>query len=282
MQRMHTGDIEIDLLLEAIYRKYGYDFRDYDRSMIKRKLVQKAKDAGFRSISEMQSEVLYNEDFFSHLILDFSVNVTEMFRDITFFAAIRSTVIPLLQELPVIKIWHAGCATGEEVYSMAIILKEHDLYHKCKIYATDINHTALQKAKSGIFAVDRTGNYARNYRDSGGQFSFASYFTAKYNYAIIDQALKKNIIFSYHNLSTDTEFCEVDIIFCRNVLIYFNETLLERALQLISASLNAGGVLCLGPTETLNFTALKSQYRKIAATEQIYLKNKRISGYEQN
>jgi chemotaxis protein methyltransferase CheR len=220
----------------------------------------------------MQHKVLNNEDFFNSVFLDFSINVTEMFRDVSFFKKIRSALIPIISDYPLIKIWHAGCSTGEEVYSLAIVLKEHGLYERCKIYATDINEIVLAKAKRGIYPLDRTGRYARNYRLAGGECSFAEYFKTNYNSAIIMSELKRNIIFSYHNLATDQAFGEMDVIFCRNVLIYFDNPLINKVIGLFYNCLKTGGILCLGSKESPQFTDYWDYLTSLSAEEKIYRK----------
>ncbi len=190
MKKLENENIEIELIIEAIYRKYGYDFRNYSRSSLKRRILYRLAGSGLRSISEMQHHVLYDVKFFEKLLLDLSVNVTEMFRDPFFYKDLRKEVIPVLKTYPFLKIWHAGCATGEEVYSFAIILKEEGLYDKTQIYATDFNEVILHKAKQGIIPLDQINDYTSNYQQAGGKESFSNYYTAKYDSALIDQSLK--------------------------------------------------------------------------------------------
>ncbi len=247
-----TENIEIELLLEAIFRKYNYDFRGYSRASIKRRLKHRLSLSGFGSLTAMQHELLYNRDFFLLLLRDLSINVTQMFRDPSFYKTLRKSVLPEFANKEVIKIWHAGCSSGEEVYSMAILLQELGLYKKSRIYATDFDETILAKAKEGIYPADLLRAYTENYREAGGVESFADYYLARYERVIMDNSLKKNILFSAHNLVTDGVFGEMDLIFCRNVLIYFNRELQDRVFKLFSDSLCQGGVLCLGSKETIH------------------------------
>lgn len=253
--------IEIKLLLEAIYLKYGYDFRDYSKAHLKRRILTRMSRSNFSTISEMQHKILNNEEFFHTLLVDLSLNVTEMFRDPQFFLTIRQEIIPILKTYPFIKIWHAGCATGEEVYSMAILLKEEGLLDRCTIYATDFNQIALNKASEGIYSVDRLKLYTDNYYKTDGKASFSDYFTVKYDAAILDKTLKKNIVFSDHNLVTDGIFGEMNMIVCRNVLIYFNRELQNKVFSLFSNSLVPGGILCLGTKESLLFSTIKEHFK---------------------
>lgn len=248
---MSTEDIEIQLILDAMALKYGYDFREYSRAHMKRRIKNRQIMGGFESISAMQHEILTNKTFFDKILPDFSINVTEMFRDPEVFAFIRKEVVPLLKTYPQLKIWHAGCSSGQEVYSLAILLKEEGLYDRCQIYATDFNDKILQKAKDGIYPIDVVKQYTKNYIAADGKESFSDYYIAKYESIIMDQSLKKNIIFAQHNLVTDQVFGQMHFIICRNVLIYFNNVLQSRVLDLFRASLRSGGMLCLGTKETL-------------------------------
>jgi chemotaxis protein methyltransferase CheR len=260
---LSNEDIEIHLLLEAIYMKYGYDFRDYSKTHLSRRIQGYVSRNHLSSVSEMQHQILNNSFFFHQLLLDLSLNVTEMFRDPRFFIAVREKVIPLLKTYPFLKIWHAGCSTGEEVYSMAIVLHEEGLLDRCIIYATDFNQIVLNKASDAIYPLNRVREYADNYNKALGKASFSDYFTVKYDAAILDQRLKKNIVFSDHNLVTDGIFGEMNLIVCRNVLIYFNRELQNRVLHLFFESLLPGGILCLGSKETLLFSGLKENYKQL-------------------
>lgn len=272
MEKNENENIEIEMLLEAIYRKYGYDFRSYSRASIKRRILRRLTISRLRSISELQHRVLYHIDFFEKLLMDFSINVTEMFRDPVFYKTLRKQVVPVLQTFPYIKIWHAGCSTGEEVYSMAIILKEEGLYDRSQIYATDFNEVVLRQAKQGIFSLERIKDYTYNYQKSGGKESFANYYTAKYDSAIMDQSLKKNIVFAGHNLATDGVFGEMNMIVCRNVLIYFKKNLQNHVLGLFKKSLRHHGFLCLGTKESMMFTEHENDFEPVAGKVKIYRK----------
>ncbi len=262
--------IEFDLILQAIYQKYGYDFRDYAKASIRRRLRYRLSQSNLRTISEMQHKLLNDKKFFDTLLLDLTINVTEMFRDTSFFKTLRDTVIPELKKQPFIKLWHAGCSSGEEIYSTAILLKENGMYESSLIYATDTNEIVLDKAKSGIFPIDKMKDYTINYRKSGGLASFADYYTARYDNAIMDNSLRKNIVFSNHNLVTDSVFGEMDMIVCRNVLIYFNRELQERVFRLFRDSLRPGGFLCLGSKETIKFSLYSNDFENVAENEKIY------------
>jgi chemotaxis protein methyltransferase CheR len=259
-EKSRNQDIEIRLLLEAVNEKYGYDFRKYSMAYLKRRLLSRQRRSNMASVAEMLHRVLYDHEFFQTILLDISLNVTEMFRDPKFFHAVREKVLPILKTYPFLKIWHAGCSTGEEVYSMAILLKEEGLLERSLIYATDFNQEVVRKASEGIYPIDRMKLYAENYYKALGRDSFSDYFTVKYGSAIIDQSLKKNIVFSDHNLVTDGVFGEMNMIVCRNVLIYFNRDLQNRVIGLLYDSLLPGGILCLGTKETLIFSEYRSKY----------------------
>ncbi len=264
--------IEMDLLLEGIYRHYGYDFRNYSRASLKRRLTQHMKRSGQTRLSELIPRVLHDQAFFNALLKEMSITVTEMFRDPAFYKVLRKKVIPVLKTYPFVKIWHAGCATGEEVYSMAIVLTEEGYYDKCHIYATDFNTHALDTAKEGIYPLERIREYMENYNQSGRRSSFSEYFTAAYQSAKMINSLKKQITFTHHNLATDTSFGEMNMIVCRNVLIYFNKTLQDRALSLFHESLCHGGFLCLGKKETITFSSVKRGFQTVSDEECIFKK----------
>ena len=270
MNRAETERIEIELLLEAILQRYGYDFRSYARASIERRTRQFLTTSGCQSVSEMIPKVLHDEQFFSRLAQSFSISVTEMFRDPFFYAALRQKVIPLLKTWPHFKIWHAGCATGEEVYSLAIVLKEAGLLERATIYATDFNDAALGKAKEGSYTLERLRQATKNYQQSGGTESFSDYYHARYDAATMDGALRQRITFSNHNLASDNAFGDMHLVFCRNVLIYFNRELQNRALRLFTESLVHGGFLCLGSKEDLQFTEVSADYAKVDDRARIY------------
>jgi len=264
--------IEIELLLEGIYQHYGFDFRSYAYASIRRRLWKRIEAEGLSTISALQDRVLHDSDLMERLLLDLSINVTAMFRDPGFYRMFRQLVVPTLRTYPFIRIWHAGCATGEEVYSMAILLEEEGLYERSRIYATDINEVVLQKAKSGIFPLDRMQEYTENYIAAGGKRSFSDYYTAKYDGALFAPNLTKNVVFSQHNLVTDRSFSEFNVILCRNVLIYFDKTLQARVLTLFYDSLAMFGVLALGSKESLRFSPYEECYEQINGPEKIYRK----------
>jgi chemotaxis protein methyltransferase CheR len=270
--KQDNESIEIDLLIEAIYKKYGYDFRNYSKASLKRRIMHKFSQSGMDNLSAMQHRLLYDKSFFESLLLDLTINVTEMFRDPSFYCVVREKVIPVLKTYPFIKIWHAGCSTGEEVYSMAILLKEENLLENVMIYATDIDDRVLRIAREGIYPLDRIKEYTRNYQKACGEQSFSDYYTAKYEATIMDSSLKKNIVFSQHNLVTDGIFGEMNLIICRNVLIYFDKELQNRVLQLFHDSLIRRGILCLGSKESINFSKLKNAFQDYDGKEKIYKK----------
>lgn len=264
--------IEIELLLEGIFRHYGFDFRSYAYASIRRRLWKRIEEDGLSSVSALQEKVLHDPAMMEKLLLDLSINVTAMFRDPGFYVTFREHVVPLLRTYPFIRIWHAGCSTGEEVYSMAILLREEGLYDRARIYATDINEVVLQRAKAGIFPLERMQEYTDNYIKAGGKQSFSEYYTAKYGGALFDQTLTKNVVFSQHNLVTDRSFSEFNVILCRNVLIYFDKTLQSKVHSLFYDSLVMFGVLVLGSKETLRFMAHEECYQQIAPPEKIFRK----------
>jgi chemotaxis protein methyltransferase CheR len=264
--------IEIDLLLEAVFRSCGYDFRSYARASIERRIRQFLSKSGCTSVSGMIPKVLHDKEFASSLIRYFSVSVTEMFRDPAVYRAVREIVVPLLRTWPHIKVWHAGCASGEEVYSLAIVLKEEGLYDRATIYATDFNDEILEHAREGIFETEKLREATRNYQLAGGKRSFSEYYHAQYDVAAMDASLRKRVVFSSHNLATDSVFGEMHLIFCRNVLIYFNRDLQNRALKLFSESLVHGGFLCLGTKESPRFTDVGNRYEIVDEKARIYKK----------
>lgn len=272
MDSIENENIEIQLLLKAIYLKYGYDFRSYAGASIKRRIKRNLKNTGLETISDMQRCILYDRDFFSSFLREIPVNVTGMFRNVDFYKALREVIIPKIANLPFIKIWHAGCATGEEVYSMAILLKEAGIYYKTQIYATDFDEEALGKAKTGVYSIDRLKSYTQKYKESGGLESFGDYYSAKYEFALMDKSLKKNILFSNHNLATDNVFGKMDMILCRNVLIYFNRELQNRVLGLFKESLYQNGFLCLGVKETMILSEYSGEFETVIKDQKIYRK----------
>lgn len=255
--------IEIDLLLEAVYRRYGYDFRSYARASVERRVRQFLPGSGCSTISEMIPKLLNDKEFFTRLAQYFSISVTEMFRDPFVYRAIREKVVPFLRTYPFFKVWLAGCATGEEVYSLAILLKEEGLLEKATIYATDFNDEALDRAREAIYPLDKMREYTTNYQQAGGKTSFSEYYHAKYGSAVICADLKEHVTIANHNLAVDSAFSEMHLVLCRNVLIYFNRELQDRALGLFTESLVHGGFLCLGTKEDIQFTGASGDYEVI-------------------
>jgi len=272
MNQVEIENIEIDLLLDAVFRKYGYDFRSYSRASVKRRIVKVMDTTGINRITDLIHSALRDDDVFEIMLCALSINVTEMFRDPTFFLAVRQTAIPNLKTRDFIKVWHAGCATGEEVYSMAILLKEAGLQKRCHIYATDMNKVVLNSARDGIYPLDRIKEYTANYQRAGGECSFGDYYNAQYDSAILEKSLKTNITFAEHNLTIDGVFGEMDMIVCRNVLIYFNRELQDHVLGLFVNSLAPGGILCLGSKESIAFSVHYADFEVMVEREKIYRK----------
>ena len=273
-----TGDyeeikqIEFDLLLEAIYRRYGYDFRNYSRPSIERRLSQYLRDNDYQSYFQLAAILLRNRRAFLELLPYFSISVTALFRDPFFYAALRDKVLPILKTWPNFKIWHAGCATGEEPYSMAILLNEQKLLQRATIYATDISASALDTARIGVYSLETMKLGSINYLEYSGQSSLSDYYHVKYGAAKIASNIKKNIAFSRHSLVTDKSFGEMQVIICRNVLIYFNEKLKNQVLDLFEESLEYGGYLCLGDKESLMFSSVEHKFAVVDERAKIYKK----------
>ncbi|THD02038.1 chemotaxis protein CheR [Panacagrimonas perspica] len=267
--------IELPLLLEAIYLKYHYDFREYANASLKRRLSAALVRFGCRTLSQLQQRILHEPAIFPILLDYLTVQVTEMFRDPNYFKALREHVVPLLRTYPSLKIWVAGCSTGEEVYSLAILLREEGLLSRSLIYATDINPQALQRAEAGVFDIDRIPAFTESHRRSGGHSSLSDYYTAAFGRAVIDKSLKKHIVFSDHSLATDSVFAEVQLVSCRNVLIYFNRELQDRALGLFADALCRKGFLGLGSKESLRFTALAGAFADVSREDRIFQKKDR-------
>ncbi len=272
MRMEQLEDIEIQLLLEGLYRYYGFDFRNYALASLKRRILNMVQAEGLSTVSGLQEKILHDPECLERFLFNLSVNVTTMFRDPEFFLAFRTKVVPILRTYPFIRIWHAGCSTGEEVYSMAILLKEEGLYHRSRLYATDINETVLRKAKTGIFSLKLMQEYTHNYIKAGGKSSFSKYYTAAYGNAIFSSELKENIVFSLHNLVTDNSFNEFHVIFCRNVLIYFNKFLQNRVHTLLYESLIRLGILGLGRQESIKFTPYEKNYEQLEGGDKLYRK----------
>jgi chemotaxis protein methyltransferase CheR len=265
-----VADIEIRLLVEAVFLRYGHDFRDYAQASLKRRVLQAQQRMGAGSISALQEQVLHDPESFSQLLQYLTVPVSEMFRDPAYFLALRRHVVPVLRTYPSIKVWVAGCSTGEEPYSLAILLREEGLLDRTILYATDINHASLEKARQGIFAVDAMQAFTRNYQRAGGLGSFSDYYTAAYGGALFDKSLRDAITFADHSLATDAVFSETQFVSCRNVLIYFNRGLQDRALGLFHESLSHRGFLGLGSKETLDFSAYADRFDTVSRPDRIY------------
>ena len=265
-------DIEIRLLVEAVFLRYGHDFREYAQASLKRRVLQAQQRMAAPSISALQERVLHDPQAFSQLLQYLTVPVSEMFRDPAYFLALRQHVVPVLRTYPSLKLWVAGCSTGEEPYSLAILLREEGLLERTILYATDINHASLDKARQGIFALDAMQNFTRNYQRAGGTRSFSDYYTAAYGGALFDKSLRDAITFADHSLATDAVFSETHFISCRNVMIYFNRQLQDRAVGLFHESLIHRGFLGLGTKETLEFSAHARRFEPVSRRERIYRK----------
>jgi chemotaxis protein methyltransferase CheR len=263
-------DIELQLLLEGIYRQYGFDFRNYALSSLKRRVCNFIRSENVANISALQERILHDSVWLDRFVYAMSVNVSAMFRDPGFFKEFRHKVVPLLKTYPFIRIWHAGASMGEEVYSLAILLQEEGIYDRCRIYATDINENILKKAKDGVYPLELMQTYTGNYIKSGGTQSFSRYYTAAYDRAIFQSALRENIVFAQHNLATDSSFNEFHVILCRNVMIYFNTELQSHVHKLLFESLVVLGVLGLGARESLRFSPHEGSYENLSSTDKIY------------
>jgi len=259
--------IEIDVLLEAIYRRYGFDFREYAHASLKRRLWRR-----LHSVSGLQERVLHDPECMERLLLDLSINVTAMFRDPSFYVAFREKVVPLLRTYPFTRIWNAGCSTGEEVYSLAILLAEEGVYDRARIYATDINAEVLARAKAGVFPLDRMREYTANYLRAGGKTAFSEYYVAAYDGARFSPSLVENVVFAQHNLVSDRKFNDFNVVICRNVMIYFDRSLQARVHGLFYESLERLGVLALGHKETIRFSPFASAYEELDPSERLYRK----------
>ncbi|QEN04928.1 protein-glutamate O-methyltransferase CheR [Thiospirochaeta perfilievii] len=269
---VENEDIEVELVLDALLKKSDYDYRNYSRSHIKRRLSHRLTVSGYNRYSDMIPDIIYNPQFLNKLLSDLSINVTEMFRDPSFFLELKDKIFPYIKTYPFVKIWHAGCSSGQEVYSMAILLSEDNLYEKSQIYATDFNREILDVAKRAIYPIDTIKKYTNNYQQGGGQNSFADYYIADYDSAAIIPSLKKNVLFSFHNLVTDGIFGEMHVIVCRNVLIYFDKELQNSVLKLFYESLVPGGFLCLGSKESIRFSEVEKLFEVVSSSEKIFRK----------
>lgn len=265
-------DIELDLLIDAIYQKYHYDFRGYAFASLKRRLGVATGRLGCESLSQLQHKVLHEPAMFTALLNYLTVPVSEMFRDPAYFLALRQHVVPVLRTYPSLKIWIAGCSTGEEAYSLAILLREEELLQRSLIYATDINAHSLQQAAAGVYGADRIPGFTESHRRSGAPTSLSDYYTAAYGRAVFDQSFRKHIVFADHSLATDSVFAEVQLVLCRNVLIYFNRELQDRAIGLFRDALCRRGFLGIGTKESMRFSAYANDFEEIDGPNRIFRK----------
>ncbi len=263
-------ELEIELLLEAVWRHYGFDFRGYSRASLKRRLWRRVHLEHLDSISGLLERLLHDPTAMEHLLLDLSINVTSMFRDPSFFAAFRQQVVPILRTYPFVRVWNAGCSTGEETWSLAILLREEGLLERCRIYATDINESVLARARSGHFPLEKMQEYTESYLAAGGTRAFSEYYVAAYDGAQFDRSLCEQVVFAQHNLVSDRSFNEFHVIVCRNVLIYFDVDLQHRVHRLFYESLARFGVLALGRKEAIAFSPHEDDYEPIDLEERIY------------
>lgn len=265
-------DVEVDALLDAVYRYYGFDFRQYARPSLRRRLWRRASLEGITTISGLQERLLHDEACMESLLLDLSINVTAMFRDPSFYVAFRRIVVPLLRTYPFIRIWNAGCSTGEETHSLAIVLAEEGLLGRTRIYATDINESVLLRAKEGVFPLEQMKAYTQNYQAAGGTRAFSEYYTTGYGGARFDRSLTEGVVFSRHNLVSDRSFNEFHVIICRNVMIYFDAELQDRVHDLFHESLVRFGLLGLGQKESITFTSRGQDYEALDLADRIFRK----------
>jgi chemotaxis protein methyltransferase CheR len=265
-------DIELRMLVEAVYLKYNYDFRDYTGASQKRRVLHAMREMECETVSALQAKVMHSPQAFARLLQYLTIPVTEMFRDPEYYAAVRSQVVPFLQTYPSLKIWIAGCSTGEEVYSMAILLKEEGLLERSLVYATDINPESLESARRGVFPLDRMRLYTENYQEAGGKRAFSDYYTAAYGGALFDRSLVENVTFADHSLATDSVFSETHFVSCRNVMIYFNRRLQNRVLGLFHESLCHRGFLGLGSKESIEFSNHADRFEVLSRRERLFRK----------
>jgi chemotaxis protein methyltransferase CheR len=270
--QLETETLELQLLLEGVYRQYGFDFREYAPASLKRRVWRRVHAEHAGTIAGLLALVLHNADVMERLLLDLSINVTSMFRDPSFYVAFREKVVPTLRTYPFTRIWCAGCSTGEEVYSISIVLQEEGLYDRTRIYATDINEQVLNTARAGVFPLEKMQQYTQNYIKGGGTRDFSEYYVAAYDGARFSRSLTENTVFAQHNLASDRAFNEFNVIMCRNVMIYFDKRLQDRVHQLFFESLDTFGVLALGHKESVAFTPFAESYEVVDAAERIYRK----------
>jgi chemotaxis protein methyltransferase CheR len=273
-QRDDVDEIELALLLEGVYRRYGFDFREYAPASLRRRVWRRVHAEGLSTISALQDKLLHDSACMERLLLDLSINVTAMYRDPTFYVTFREKVVPLLRTYPFTRIWVAGCSTGEEVYSLAILLAEEGVYERTRIYATDINESVLDRARAGVFPLDKMREYTENYIKAGGQRAFSEYYLAKYDGAQFQRSLVENVVFAQHNLVSDRSFNEFNVVVCRNVMIYFDRSLQDRVHRLFYESLTMFGVLALGAKESIKFSPFEDRFEDLDANERLYKKVK--------
>jgi chemotaxis protein methyltransferase CheR len=271
-ERNDVEEIEIALLLEGVYRRYGFDFREYAPASLRRRVWRRANAEGVETLSALQDKLLHDPACMERLLLDLSINVTAMFRDPTFYVSFRTKVVPQLRTYPFTRIWVAGCSTGEEVYSLAILLDEDGLYERTRIYATDINESVLERARTGVFPLDKMKEYTHNYIKAGGKRAFSEYYLAAYDGAQFQRSLVENVVFAQHNLVSDRSFNEFNVIVCRNVMIYFDRALQHRVHGLFYDSLAHLGVLGLGHKESIHFSPYDDRYEELDPVEKLYRK----------
>jgi chemotaxis protein methyltransferase CheR len=270
--REDVEEIELALLLEGVYRRYGFDFREYAPASLRRRVWRRVHAEGLETLSALQDRLLRDAACMERLLLDLSINVTAMFRDPSFYVAFREKVVPQLRTYPFTRMWVAGCSTGEEVYSLAILLQEEGLYDRTRIYATDINETVLERARTGVFPLEKMKEYTQNYIRAGGRRAFSEYYLAAYDDAQFQRSLVENVVFAQHNLVSDRSFNEFNVIICRNVMIYFDRTLQDRVHRLFYESLVTFGVLALGAKESIKFSPHEACYDELDAAERLYKK----------
>jgi chemotaxis protein methyltransferase CheR len=270
--REDVDEIELALLLEGVYRRYGFDFREYAPASLRRRVWRRVHAEGLTTLSALQDKLLHDPASMERLLLDLSINVTAMFRDPSFYAAFREKVVPALRTYPFTRIWVAGCSTGEEVYSLAILLQEEGVYDRTRIYATDINESVLERARAGVFPLDKMREYTQNYINAGGKRAFSEYYLAKYDGAQFQRSLVENVVFAQHNLVSDRSFNEFNAIVCRNVMIYFDRSLQDRVHRLFYESLTMFGVLVLGAKESIRFSPFDERYEDLDANERMFKK----------
>ena len=265
-------NIEMQLLMEAIFLRYGYDFRNYSKAHIRRRVLHHLSMSLIPNVTLLQERILRDRNFFNNFLDDLSINVTEMFRDPEFYKSLKTNIIPKLKTYAYFKVWHAGCATGEEVYSIAILLKEEGLLDRCQIYATDFNRKVLEIAKEGVYQKSEIEQYEKIYVLSGGEGKLSDYYKSRYGSVIFEKSLSSKVVFADHNLVTDNVFAEDNLILCRNVLIYFEKSLQDQVIGLFYKSLVSGGILCLGTKESIKFSGYEKLFDVVDEKQKIYKK----------